>query len=151
MIESSDTGFISPKVEQTRAGYREIDHQADRAVFVWASTPAELMEIAARAMFSLMADLRKITACQRHCVQIDYSNLEEALVDWLNELLFWRETREELYAEFQVRLEDGRLEGSFAGCAGHPTNAVIKAATFHDLKVRAEENGIWQAAIVFDT
>ena len=133
------------------AGFIEIEHIADRAVQVWASTPAQLLQEAARAMFSLMADLSAIAPLQRHEVTLDAEELESALINWLNELLFWRETRQEMYSQFSVSLEGRQVKGWFAGQPALPTAAVVKAATFHDLRVRQDEAGLWRATIVFDT
>lgn len=133
------------------AGFEELNHVADRAVHVWAPTLEALFEQAARAMFSLMADLAHIRPECRHEITLEAEDLEAALVDWLNALLFWRETQGEMYSEFQVRWEDGLLRGEFAGQPGHPTFAVVKAATFHDLRIAQDERGLWHATIVFDT
>jgi len=133
-------------------GFREVEHRADRALLVWADTPAELLVQAARGMFALMAgDLEQIALVCRHEVCLEAGDLETALVAWLNELLYWREQCGELYSRFGVKLEQGRLEGWFAGAPGMPTQAVIKAATFHDLHIQQDEAGVWSARIVFDT
>ncbi len=135
----------------TSAGFEELNHVADRAVHVWAPSLEALFEQAARAMFSLMTDISGIRPERRHEITLEAEDLEAALVDWLNELLFWRETQGEMYSDFRVRWENGLLRGEFAGQPGHPTFAVVKAATFHDLQIVQDEQGIWHATIVFDT
>lgn len=135
----------------TSAGFEELHHVADRAVHVWAPSLEALFEQAARAMFSLMTDISAIRPERRHEITLEAEDPEAALVDWLNELLFWRETQGEMYSDFRVRWEDGRLRGEFAGQPGYPTFAVVKAATFHDLHIVQDEQGIWHATIVFDT
>jgi len=132
-------------------GFREIDHSADRAVEVWAVTVERLFEVSASAMFTLMTDLETVLPEQKHCTHIEFEDLEFALIEWLNELLFWRETRGELYSQFRVILEDSEITGWFSGSPGNPTKAVIKAATFHDLHIQQDEQGLWRARIVFDT
>lgn len=136
---------------RTSAGFEELNHVADRAVHVWAPSLEALFEQAARAMFSLMTDISAIRPERRHEITLEAEDPEAALVDWLNELLFWRETQGEMYSDFRVRWEDGRLRGEFAGQPGYPTFAVVKAATFHDLHIVQDEQGIWHATIVFDT
>ncbi len=133
------------------AGYREIEHTADKAVEVWAPSLPELFEQAARAMFSLMTDVDDIVPVSRHELTLEMPDAEVALVDWLSELLYWRETQGELYGEFHVSLRDGALHGTFAGAPGVPRSPVIKAATYHDLRVARRDDGLWQARIVFDT
>ena len=133
------------------SGFSEIEHTADKAVAVWADTLAGLYEEAARAMFSLMADIRSITPTEHHDVTLPADDLETAMVDWLSELLFWRETRKELYSQFEVVVEASRFHGRFAGLAGQPTESVVKAVTYHDLHVQQDAAGMWKATIVFDT
>lgn len=133
------------------AGFREIEHTADRSVQVWAESPAGLFEQAARAMFTLMIDIDTVPPARRRSVSLEAGDLETALIDWLNELIYQRETRGEMYSEFGVALADGRLSGWFAGSPGSPTHAVVKAATFHDLHVERDNAGVWRATIVFDT
>lgn len=137
-----------------RAGFEEIDHTADRAVHVWAPTLEELFRQAARAMFSLMLPLEEVPVVVRRESTLPMRDLETGLVDWLNELLFWRETHGEMYRDFGVSFEDGensRLRGWFEGGPASPRLAVVKAATFHNLQIRREDDGLWHATIVFDT
>jgi len=133
------------------AGFREVEHTADRAMQVWADSPAGLFEQAARAMFSLMIDPDAVPPARRRTVTLQAADLEMALIDWLNELLYQRETRGEMYSEFGVTLEDSRLSAWFAGSPGSPAHAVVKAATFHDLHIGQGDDGLWRATIVFDT
>jgi len=137
--------------QATPAGFEELDHTADRAIRVWARTPAELFEQAARGMFALMVDLSQVSTIARHDLTIEMDDLESALVDWLNELLYWHEMHHEVYSEFTVSLAEGQLR---AQCAGGPVTsmqAAVKAATFHDLVIREDEAGVWRVEIVFDT
>lgn len=133
------------------AGFVEIDHTADRAIEVWARTPGELFEQAARGMFSLTTDISQIAPRRYHELTLEVNDLESGIVDWLNELLYWHESRREIYGEFHVSLEPGRLRARFAGQPAEKIQAVVKAATFHDLQVQQDEAGTWRATIVFDT
>ena len=137
--------------QTTLAGFIELDHTADRAIRVWASTPAKLFEQAARGMFALMADLSSVSSISRHELTIEVDDLESALVDWLNELLYWHETLHEVYIEFTVLLDETRLHARFTGGPVASMRASVKAATFHDLTIRQDHAGTWRVDIVFDT
>jgi SHS2 domain-containing protein len=133
------------------AGFVELDHTADRAIRVWAPSPAELFAQAARGMFALLADFTAEAAVSRYELVIEMDDLETALVDWLNELLYWHETRHEIYGEFTLLFEEGQLRARFAGQPAGGLRAVVKAATFHDLAIRQDQSGVWQTVVVFDT
>lgn len=137
--------------DRAPAGFAEVDHTADRAISVWARSPGELFEQAAWGLFSLLGDLTHELPLSRHEISFVYDDLESALVDWLNELLYWHETQREIYSEFTVSFEGGILRGRFTGRPADAPQVVVKAATFHDLTVRQDHAGEWRATIVFDT
>ena len=71
-------------------------------------------------------------------------------MDWLNELLYLHETEGEIYADFDIRaLLAIELRANVMGTKGDGTKVVIKAATFHDLKIERIDKG-YVATIVFD-
>ena len=133
------------------AGFTEVPHMADKAIDAWGPTLPAVFEAAARGMFALMADLDAIETTQVRQTTLSVDDLEVALVDWLSELLYQREVHDEVYTQFEVTLEEGQLHASFAGGPATPTGAVVKAATFHDLRLAQDEAGCWRARIVFDT
>ena len=133
------------------AGFVEIEHTADRAIEAWGSTPGELFEQAARGLFSLLSEEDAPGPLAYRQVELEVPDLETALVDWLNELLYLSEAEGEMFADFQVSLDGGKLHARVGGHAGRPTAAAVKAATYHGLRVQQDEAGVWRARIVFDT
>ncbi|MGQ9585299.1 MAG: archease [Anaerolineae bacterium] len=130
--------------------FMELPHTADRAIWVRAATLEGLFVAAARGMFSLMADLAGLRPQVSRPVQVEGLDLEMLLVEWLNELLFLHEKHGELYCRFDLsEVRPGSLAATVWGELGQPTGAKVKAATYHELEVR-QEDGFWQATVVFD-
>ena len=146
--------------------YREIEHTADRALWVWGSDLPDLFAGAARGMYSLMTDLDGLVATDWREVRLEALDRETLLVGWLNELLFLTEMERLLFVDYRI----GSLtEAASAGSAGAAsaesagaalvarvggvsipvTKASIKAATFHNLEIVQAESG-WSTQITFD-
>jgi len=132
------------------ARFEQLEHTADLALRVFASSLSELFATAALAMFSQLADLTSIAASVQLQVVLESLERESLLVDWLNELLYLHETRGEVYTEFTFEeLSHHRLRARVSGGQPAQTYTIIKAATYHDLSIRATQDGL-VATIVFD-
>lgn len=130
----------------------ELDHTAEIGLHIQADAPETLFACAAYGMFELLRvkpDRGK--PIHRHTVQLQSPDHESLLVDWLNELIYLYETTGALYTECTVTKWQGT--GLTAEVSGRPPAdppAVhIKAATYHQLFVRAGDDG-WGAQIFFD-
>jgi SHS2 domain-containing protein len=130
--------------------YQEIEHTADRALWVWGHELPDLFVGAARGMYSLMADLQGLVATAWRKVRLDALDQESLLVDWLNELLFLTELEDLLFVDCQIEsLTATTLEARAGGLFGPVTKASIKAATFHELALVRDEDG-WSTVITLD-
>jgi riboflavin kinase/FMN adenylyltransferase len=141
-----------------RHRYREIEHTADRALWVWGSELPDLFAGAAEGMYSLMADLDGLVATDWRQVRLEALDRETLLVDWLNELLFLTEMERVLFVDYRI---ESLTESASTGPAGAAlvarvggasmpvTKASIKAATFHDLEIVQADSG-WSTQITFD-
>lgn len=132
--------------------YREVEHTADRALWVWGQSLPDLFVGAARGMYNLMADLtgKGLVATQWYTVSLEALDRESLLVDWLNELLFLTESEGLLFVEFSIEsLTDTTLEARAGGVAAKETTFDIKAATYHELEIEKEKEG-WSTLITFD-
>jgi SHS2 domain-containing protein len=87
-------------------------------------------------------------------VNLDSSDREALLVDWLNHLLYLFDIDGFVGRVFRVgALTSEHLEASVRGdifdAARHPTKTAVKAATFHRLEIVPEADG-WRAMVVLD-
>lgn len=136
------------------AAFELRSHTADLAVFATGAAFADALAEVAKGMFSYIADLDTVSARGHIEVEVDSTDPEALVVDWLNELLYRYETERFLPIEFNVSLDDQGM-GLKARCLGetvdpsrHRINAVVKAATYHGLKV--SHNSTWGITVVLD-
>ena len=140
--------------EEISAGFQEVEHTADWALDIWASTLEQLFEQAARGMLvlagvELAPQARE--ACQLDLLAID---LESLLVNFLNELLYWGESESLAFDVFHLSIQSLHLEGLHltGQVEGAPITAQtkeIKAVTFHNLVIH-HDAGVFRVRIVFD-
>ena len=131
----------------------ELEHTADLALRVRGGDQRALLQNAAHGLFSLLrcrpvpgAMPRSIT----HRVQVEAADFDSLLVEWLNELLYESARHQALFCHFDiVQLHPDRLEAVIGGLSHHAVQRDIKAATYHDLAVRADAGG-YSATITFD-
>ncbi len=131
----------------------EIEHTADWAIRVRARDLPDLFAGAARGMFGLLTDLSAVVPDRYFEIDLEAIDVETLLIDWLNELLYLAEQHGFVFVDFtihEVTAGDGaRLRAQASG--GRPAQLfkVIKAATFHGLSIRQDEDGL-QVELVFD-
>jgi riboflavin kinase/FMN adenylyltransferase len=137
--------------EGCRYRYREIEHTADRALWVRGEELPDLFIGAARGMYSVMGlEIEGEVAAEWRDISLDASDLEILLVDWLNELLYIGEVENLLLVDFRIEsLTDSRLKARVGGILAEEPVRDIKAVTFHDLEVVREEGG-WSTVVTFD-
>lgn len=136
-------------METCFSGYREVAHTADWELEVWAPTLAELLRQAAYGMYALsgtqLADQPRI---QRQ-VDVEAGDPEGLLVTFLSELLYIGETEGLGFDQVQIGINDLRLHAELNGAPIIKLDKEIKAVTYHNLSIRAE-NHLLRVNIVFD-
>ncbi|WP_448587190.1 archease [Thermocrinis sp.] len=129
------------------------DITADAGIRVRARSLEELFCKAILATFSEITDIEKISPERK--VELEVSGeLPYLLADTLNELLVLHEKEKFIVCQCErIELEDGKVSLSLIGGEFdpevHPPKLVIKAATYHRLKVEkvGEE---FLAEVIFD-
>jgi SHS2 domain-containing protein len=129
--------------------YEEIEHTADLAFRVRGRSQAELFANAARALTCLECGVATGEPTVTREVEVNGTDRETLLVNWLNELLYLGQTKHESYHEFDIiEINDEHLRAHVRGQECHALRR-IKAVTFHNLEVKQTPTG-WQATIVVD-
>ena len=130
--------------------FEEVEHTADLALKVHGHSLEEIFANAACGLFSLMADLGKLSPSIHREIHLGAPDRESLLVDWLNELLYLHEVEEEIYTRFEIEtLSSTTLSATAWGAKTKASKLTVKAATFHDLEIRETEDG-YLATVVFD-
>lgn len=132
--------------------WEEIDHTADWALRVWGKDLPDLLENAALGMASLLGGQsdRSAPLTQTWEFSLSAPDAETLLVDWLTELIFLMEEEGVRFEHFNVqRIDRLSVHAQVTGTPGSVFDKHIKAATYHDLRMRQTENGL-ETVIVFD-
>lgn len=128
------------------------DHDADIGIEGHGDSPEAAFESAAEAMFAVMTDLSSIRPVQEIRVEFFETDLELALVVWLNRLLAAARENNLAFSRFRLRQQDGHWSGSAWGEPWQETferGVEVKGATLTMLSVK-QSNGSWRACCVVD-
>lgn len=138
----------------TNAYWEHFEHEADIGVRGYGETLEQAFEQTALAMSSVITDLENIQPSE--CVEVECNapDNEVLLIDWLNELVFQMATRRMLFATFKASIHNQHLRATICGEPAdqekHKPAVEVKGATFTELKVQQDNNGIWMAQCVVD-
>ena len=132
--------------------YSYFDHDADIGIAGHGSTVEAAFTAAAEAMFAIMADIRHVSAQQ--CVDITFveSDLELALVTWLNLLLTEAREHGMAFGSFQLVRQGNHWQGRACGEVWRDAlerGTEVKGATLTMLYVK-QEGDEWAASCVVD-
>ncbi len=129
------------------AGFELLEHGADYGVRGTGNTFEQAFEECAKAMFSILKDLKNIRAKETVEVEVQAVSKEELLVKWLNELLYKSHVDSFLFKEFKIGLLEqqgkqwvlkGKAFGEKVDFSKELIAIEVKGATFTGLKVGKE-------------
>jgi SHS2 domain-containing protein len=123
--------------------YELIEHTADVGVKAYGKTVAEAFEHAAKAMFDIITDSSMIDAVGQYDIELESTDRELLLVDWLSKLLFLNGAKNLVFGKFEVTLEKNHLVAHVYGeeysLKKHKMGVEIKAVTYHMLEVHEKK------------
>jgi SHS2 domain-containing protein len=140
--------------------YRFLEDQFTADVGFVASGPTlnECFAAAAEATLEVMlANPQSLQPRERRAVRVESESLDLALLRFLEELVYYKDTDQLLLRPTGVAVTqreggwvvDANLEGEPIDAARHELCADVKAVTLHRLEVR-RTNGGWEATVVLD-
>ena len=121
-------------------GYETFDHTADIGIRAWGSEFSQVFEEAAKALFSVIVDLKTVSPRQKIKIELANDSGEELFLSWLKELLFIFETKRLLFCEFKI-LDLGstalraEVSGEVLNNNKHALGREVKAITLHQFKL----------------
>jgi SHS2 domain-containing protein len=129
-----------------------IEHTADIGLKAYGKSLAEAFANAAYGMFSIVADLEGVKEIEKRRVEINESDIESLLFEWLNRLLYYFDVEGLIFKRFDIT-DFGEWHLA-AECRGEPYDASrhhlklgVKSATYHMLEVDKVKN---QVQVIFD-
>ena len=133
-----------------------IEHTADVCVRVFGNSSEDLFVNSALALFSLLVDVAPQPKISKEII-LEAESLEDLLVEWLNELISGFFADKFLPAEYELFLKEGvaskvlkaKVKGQDFDPYANKINMEIKAATYHNLKIKQCDTGC-KTEIIFD-
>ncbi|MBW6465219.1 MAG: archease [Brevefilum sp.] len=129
-------------------GYQEVDHTADIALRVWGEDFYTLLRQAAYGLNDLLGVVLHDTPVEVFFA-LQQDSVETLLVDFLSELLFLAEEKEQLFDSFLFDEHDDGLTVQMTGRKILSQDRHVKAVTFHYLDVAQTDCG-FEVTITFD-
>ncbi len=136
------------------ARWEHFPHDADIGVRGYGETPAQAFEQAAQGLTAVVTDapVRPLVAVEIRCEAADRELL---LPEWLNAIIYEMAVRRMLFGRYAVHIQDGRhltatAWGEPVDVARHAPACEPKGATLTELRVAADDRGVWSAGCVVD-
>jgi SHS2 domain-containing protein len=129
-----------------------IEHTADIGLKAYGQSLPEAFANAACGMFSIIADLEEIQEIILRRVEIDETDVENLLFEWLNRLLYYFDVEGIIFKRFDiVEFTEKHLAAECRGekydASRHHLKLGVKSATYHMLEVDRAKN---QVRVIFD-
>ena len=135
---------------QQQCDFEEIDHTGDRALQIHGKDLEELLLNAARGLNSILAS-NQITGPgrQEKFIELEAMDMEDLLVDWLSELVYWAEIKMLIFHECKIEsVSPNHLRAEIYGAPVKQLTKHIKAVTYHNLEIVRSSVGL-TATVVF--
>lgn len=140
--------------------YHFLEHEftADIGFIAAGSTLEECFTAAADASLEVMlANPQSLQLRQRRSVRVQSDELDLALLKFLEELIYFKDTEQLLLRPTRITVGhhgdcwtvEATLEGEPIDPSRHELSADVKAVTLHRLNVRRTKGG-WEATVVLD-
>lgn len=131
--------------------YEILEHTADVGIAAWGDTLEETFEQATRGLADICGTWSDAVGGEA-AVKVTAGDVEAALVDWLNEVLWIQDSQDAVITSVEVSdVSHGEVSGIVATAprTGELEGTAVKAVTYHQLEVRPEGDG-WFARVYVD-
>ncbi|MBS3124208.1 archease [Candidatus Woesearchaeota archaeon] len=136
--------------------YQFIDHTADILFQAEGNTPSELFEQCALALENSQVDLSKIEPVIKKEWKATNHRIDSMLFDFLDDLLFFKDTEQLLFCKFQIDVQEKEGEffmtvsawGENLNIEKHQPKVDVKAITMHMFEVKKTDIGWWAKVLI---
>jgi SHS2 domain-containing protein len=134
--------------------WETFEHEADIGLVIRGRDGPELFAQAGLAFFDLVCELGAVEERTRYSVAGEADTVEPLLVDWLNDLVYLFQARGVVCRRFEFpawseTAYEAEAFGEPVDAARHSPRDLVKAATYHGLSVRSQEDGL-EARVILD-
>lgn len=134
--------------------WEHFEHEADIGIRGIAPTLEQAFEQAAVAMTAVVTDPELVSDALAVPIKCEAPDAELLLVSWINELVYEMSAHGWLFNRYRVAIDGGKLTATAFGVAvdrqKHQPAVEIKGATFTELHVYQQADGMWVAQCVVD-
>ena len=139
---------------ETQKNYRITTHQNELAVRIVGNSQADLFANSGFALFDVLSDIDKIEATERLSLEVEGSDRDDLMVNWIRELLYLYQGSGYLLKEFKINeVKDTLVKAEVAGEKIDPDRHEIKqeiaAVAFHKSRMQKTGNQ-WIAQVIFE-
>jgi protein archease len=134
--------------------YRITTHQSELAVRITGNSQADLFTNSAFALFDVMTDIANVETKESIPLEVEGSDRDDLMVNWMRELLYLYQASGYLLREFKIiEVKDTSVKAEVSGEKIDPDRHEIKqeiaTVAFH--KSRMEKTGNqWIAQLIFE-
>ena len=140
--------------------YETFEHEADVGIRGKGASIEKAFEEAAKAMFDVEVDVKKVKAKETVKVKCQAENIEELFIEWLNALLSQASLHNMVFSDFKAAIErkhdklfklEGVAKGEKFNAKKHNIKDEVKGATYSQLKVyQDKKTKKWIAQCIVD-
>jgi SHS2 domain-containing protein len=134
--------------------YEYLDISGDAGIKATGDSLEELFVNSALGLYGLVTDPESIREETAVIIDVESHSIEGLLVGWLNELIFQLDTYGFIGRKVKIlKLGDDNVSAEVTGeefdPERHERRLLLKAATYHGLKIEKLDGG-WIAEVIFD-
>jgi len=138
----------------TQKKYRLTRNQSELAVRVVGDSQADLFANSATALFDVMSDIEKIEIKEQIPLEVEGTDRDDLMVNWMRELLYLYQGSGYLLREFKIReVKDTVVKAEVCGEKIDPDRHEIRqevgAVAFHKSRMQKTGNQ-WIAQVIFE-
>lgn len=120
--------------------YEFLDHTADIKFRAYGKTMEQVFENSAEALFNVISE-EKVNEERKIKFKIKGKDLESLMYNFLEELLFYFETKGFYLSKIKVKINGFNLIAeAFFGKLKNPIDRHVKAVTYHDMSIKRLKN-----------
>ncbi len=130
-----------------------LEHPADVGFRAHGRTLADLFASCAAALLSIILDASHAQQSGVWRLSVEGIDLESLLVNWLNEVLYYVDAKRIVFSRMEIDVGSKDVQAICYGEAfdieRHPTRVLVKAVTYHQLRIFESDAG-WTAEVFVD-